>query len=119
MTALATQPRPTDIAAGFRWRDRQGRFNEPREMATRHLFHTISMIWNHVMPEDAATHEFRRYQFSAFYTPAYMKNAVRVMLAELLTRSDLTGSQRERLNWMRAYVTAQDVEDAAAARMLA
>jgi hypothetical protein len=111
MNALATHTRTTAVATGFRWRDRQGQFHEPRDMETRHLFHTVSMIWNHVMPDDAATHEFRRYQFSPFYTASYMQRAVRALLAELLTRTDLTGAQRQRLSWMRAYITAQSVEE--------
>lgn len=104
--ALKTQ-RDTTVGEPFKWRMSGGGKVAPADMETSHLFHTISMIWNHSMPEDAATHAYFRYRFDAAKYPAhYMRLAVVVMLPELLARPNLTAKMRARLDFMAAYVAA-------------
>jgi len=107
MSAIARKS-TQDVEPAFRWRDRDGGFHDPSGMETRHLFHTVSMIWNHVMPPEAATHDFQRYSFSPFYTEDYMRSAVRAMLPELLGRDDLTAAWRHRIDFMRGWMLSQE-----------
>lgn len=107
MNAIARKT-TQEVARPFQWRDRQGGFHDPRSMDTRHLFHSVSMIWNHVMPPEAATHDFQRYSFSSFYTDDYMRSAVRAMLPELLGRDDLTAAWRRRIKFMRGWMLSQE-----------
>lgn len=93
-----------EVASTWRWRDRFGNFHHPVEMETRHLFHTISMIWNHVMPIDARTHDYRKYNFSSFYSEHYMRIGVRAILRELLNRNDRTSAMEFRLKFMASYL---------------
>ena len=96
-------------AEGFRWRTREGQRLDPCNMDTRHLFNTISMIWNHVMPADAATHSYRAYSFGPTYTQAYLTAAIITMLPELLSRS-LTNFQKDRLLFMYRYLNRHGVK---------
>lgn len=95
---IASMPAPA-----FKWRDREGIFHAIDKMETRHLFYTLCMIWNHSMPEEAATHEYKRYSFSAFYTPAYMEQAIKSIMPELFKRKDLQAGQLKTLEGMAAY----------------
>lgn len=94
-------------AEAFRWRDRFGTFHPIDKMETRHLFHTLSMIWNHTMPDDAKTHDHRRYHFSLFYTVDYMRRAIFAIVPELETRPNLAGSWRLRIQFMKDYLAGK------------
>lgn len=89
---------------GFKWKDSQGNFWKPEEMETSHLFHVLNMIWNHSMPEDARSPNYRKYAFGPFYSPNYMKEALRNIIPELLSRNDLIQTWKDRLNFMREYL---------------
>jgi hypothetical protein len=73
-------------------------------METRRLVHTISMIWNHRMPEVCHTHEFKRYRFGPEYTEAYLKTAVIAMLREAYSREDRQPWMDQRLEFMRQWL---------------
>lgn len=91
-------------ALSFRWRSSDGKRQYPQDMATRHLFNTVVMIWNHTMPDDAKTHNYQVYSFNPFiYTPDYMMTAICVMLPVLLNRRDLTPFMKSRLDFMASY----------------
>lgn len=92
----------------FRWRTRQNERLAPKHMRTGHLFNTVSMIWNHVMPDDAATHNFNQYAFGPTYTHQYLTQAIVAMLPELLSR-DLTTFQKERLLFMYRYLNKNGI----------
>lgn len=77
-------------ALNWQWKDTNDNFHHPRDMETRHVFFTLRMIWNHVVPKEMQIEPFKRYRFSSFYTQEYMEEAVRVLSAELSTRNDLT-----------------------------
>lgn len=91
--------------APFQWRSADGSRHVPAEMLSRHLFHTVVMIWNHGMPPDAATHDYVRHRFNPeTHGPEYLRLAVAMMLPELLTRRDLAPWMLARLAFMQAYL---------------
>lgn len=102
--------RSTDLGPLYRWRSKDGEFWDPRKMKTSHLFHTVSMIWNHVMPEDARTHNYRRYEFGPFYTKAYLKISAYKLMMELFRRTDRTAAMDQRLQHMHRYLQGVSVD---------
>lgn len=109
------KPKGQEVAAPFAWRTRDGRFVPVNEMRTGHLFYTLQMIWNHTMPLDAKTHVYKRYRFENFYTQDYMMRAVQAIIPEVLKRNDLQPFQLERVLFMAAYVTRNDLKIESAA----
>jgi hypothetical protein len=74
-------------------------------MVTRHLHNTLVMIWHHTMPEAARVREYyRAYSFGPFYTKEYMLQAVRVMMAELVSRGDMRPEWLAELHKMDEYL---------------
>jgi len=73
----------------FQWRDRRGEFHDVSQMASRHLFYTLKMIWNHSAPEEFKIEPYKRYYFSPFYTQEYIEQAVRAMISELTRRKNI------------------------------
>lgn len=102
MTSLVRQQ--SELTA-FRWRDRDSKLHRVSEMRTAHVFYVLRMIWNHSMPEEARTHNYRRYRFDSSYTVEYMQEAARVMLAELERRDDLDPALTSQLCHMREWAT--------------
>lgn len=105
---LVPTPTSTSLPAplrDWRWRTQEGLMLRPCIMETRHLHHTLVMIWHHTMSEDARLRPYyRRYSFGPFYSKEYMRQAVRVMFAELVSRTDLTAKQIDELRRMRDYL---------------
>ena len=99
--------KPAEI---FHWRDSKGVFHTPQSMATRHLFCTLRMIWNHRMPEEAKTHNYIKYKFGAFYTRRYMLQAVEELAFELKKRTDLTEDNLTTFARMIAWLKANGTE---------
>ena len=73
---------------GFQWLDQYGQRHYPKNMETRHLFYTLRMIWNHSAPEELKLKPYIKHTFSTFYTPEYMRNAIKALMAELSKRDD-------------------------------
>ena len=88
----------------FKWRDRKGNFHAPRDMETHHLFFTLRMIWNHSAPEELKILPYKKYAFSSFYTPQYVREAVRYLCRELSLRTDLTPYFRRCLVHMQSVL---------------
>ena len=89
----------------WRWRTQDGTMLRPSVMVTRHLHHTLVMIWHHTMPEAARVRQYYvAYSFSAFYTKEYMLQAVRVMMAELVSRDDMRPEWLAELRKMDEYL---------------
>lgn len=89
----------------WRWRTQDGLMLRPCIMATRHLHHTLVMIWHHTMPEAARVRPYyRRYSFGPFYTETYMRQAVQVMASELSARTDMEPKWLDELRRMREYL---------------
>lgn len=79
------------VTRSFTWKDRSGVFHSPREMSTRHIFMTLMVIWNHVMPEEVRIYRSGRwvhhaYKMSAYYSDLYLATAIVELAAELFTR---------------------------------
>lgn len=108
MTALVSR-QPTDIDKPWMWRDRQGQFHRPQDMATRHLFYTLRMIWNHSMPLPARLLPYKSYEFTQFYTNSYMQTAVGRLTRELATRRDITPSWKRDLEHMINWLTTHQL----------
>jgi len=89
------------VLAPFEWKQAGDRpFLRIDMMATSHLFNVLRMIWNHTAPEQYQLTPFKRYSFGAFYTPEYMAEAVRSMIAELRTRSNISSYEQAGLTHM-------------------
>jgi hypothetical protein len=89
----------------WRWKTQDGLMLRPCIMETRHLHHTLVMIWHHTMPEEARVRPYyRTYSFGTFYTDSYMHQAIRVMAYELANRSDLLPEWRTELRKMQEYL---------------
>lgn len=89
------------VLAPFEWKQAGERgFLRIDQMATSHLYNVLRMIWNHTAPEPMRLTPFKRYNFSSFYTPEYMAEAVRAMVAELKTRTNINSYERVGLTYM-------------------
>jgi hypothetical protein len=98
--------RRTEIDTTWRWRDRHGERHAPDQMETRHIFHTLKMIWNNMVPREYHVgHNVRLYNFGPHYTKDYMVQAVYQMGHQLAKRS-LTAEQMEIMRQMYSYFTA-------------
>lgn len=92
------------VALPFRWRDKTGNFHPIDKMNTHHLFNTFRMIWNHSMREEGRSRSYTHYSFGKFYTPAYMRDAVRHIAPELLKREDIAPAHLMELNYFIDYL---------------
>lgn len=72
-------------------------------MRTGHLFNTIAMLWHHFMPPEARLYAHKRYRMGERFTPEYTEEALRVLLAELMSRDDMTPFQRRSLEKMAGF----------------
>lgn len=95
---------------GFLWktsRNQGGEYLAPKDMATHHLFFTLRMIWNHTMPEDARSVNYKQYQFGPSYTKEYLVEAIKALTYELATRQDMQTAWLEELarmiGWLKIY----------------
>lgn len=89
----------------WRWRTQDGLMLRPCVMETRHLHHTLVMIWHHTMPKEARVREYyRQYSFGRFYTDTYMRQAITVMSHELASRDDLRPEWKGELRKMKEYL---------------
>lgn len=93
-----------DIAAGWQWRSKDGRFTRPEDMETRHLFHTLRMIWNNTMLAAMRVGNVRLYHFGPHYTTTYLADAVCYIGNELLARPDMTPEQRAQIDQMARHI---------------
>lgn len=94
------------IIPHWRWKTNNGPLMRPADMETRHLHHTLVMIWHHTMPEEARVRpQYRLYSFGPFFTREYMLQAVQEMAAELSARDDLTPQWKDELRRMKAYLS--------------
>lgn len=90
-------------AKDFKWRMNGGEFIAPRDMKTSHLFYTLRMIWNHVVPHDKRLTPYKNYKFASVYTAEYMREAVTMLTQELSGRSELTERMIRDLEWIYVF----------------
>ena len=111
MTFLRRNQRPpTSPTVPFKWRDRDGHFHHPSTMPTRHLFYTVRIIWNNKMPQEARFPDAKLYEFSAFYTDVYLKQAIAELVRELTRRDNLEGPWKAQLRFMYEYLRDNPLE---------
>lgn len=108
MQLTAPPPKAVPVET-FRWRDRAGNLHAPSTMATRHLFFTLRMIWNHTMPASARL-PGNLYTFSSYYKPDYMKDAIRALTAELATREDMQPDWKDQLTFMLEWLAIRQIQ---------
>ncbi|ATN95005.1 hypothetical protein [Leptospira phage LE3] len=92
-----------EIKKAFQWRSREGKFYYPKDMATRHLFYTWLMIWNHSAPKEQKVMGYKSYTFAKFYTPEYMFEAFKQTYFELKSRDDLALQFKEIVEKIESY----------------
>lgn len=92
-------------AHSFQWRNSSLKMLYPKDMTTDHLYNVFVMIWNHTMPDDAATHDYVRYDFDNYYTMNYMKEAIFAIFPVLMARDNMTDHQLHVLGWIERYLT--------------
>ena len=74
---------------GFMWLDQNGGCRAPAQMTTHHLFYSIKMMWNHLVPQEYKIIPYIRYGLNPKrFTEKYCKLAVHELSKELLTRED-------------------------------
>ena len=76
------------LVKGFIWIDQMGIPHTMESMTTHHLFYSIRMIWNHIVPLELQVKPFKQYNLSSRFTEKFCKRAVNALLAELKTRDD-------------------------------
>ncbi len=73
----------------FMWEDGQGEFHAPAQMSTRHLFYTVKMLWNHIVPAELRLIPFKQYKLRPpRFNNEYCKTAVSELYKELMSRDD-------------------------------
>jgi hypothetical protein len=96
---------------GWRWRDRNGVMHLPSGMLTRHLFHTLRMLWNNSVPAHMRVGSVRLYRFDPHLYPRYyLREAVVHIGRELLSRKDLVRSERDQVNEMASWFAYADFD---------
>ena len=71
----------------FLWKDRHGRLHDPKDMETRHLFYTFRMLWNHTMPENMRSANYKRWRLHM--SEDYIKQAIKHIGMALSERTDI------------------------------
>lgn len=105
------EQKPKQLANPFRWRDRHGQFHDLHKMETRHLHYTLRMIWNNFMSIDAQFPNANLYEFNAFYTDEYFKQAIVNLAKELSTRNNLTAQWKRELQAMQDYLQKHNLNE--------
>lgn len=98
------------VATPWTWRTQQGNFMLPSEMETRHLFYTLRMIWNHKMPEVARFPAYQQYEFSAFYTDVYFRQAILFLTEELAQRDNMIPQWKADLDHMITWLARYQLQ---------
>ena len=106
---LDLEKRALSTAYKFEWKDRNNNFYYVEDMATRHLFYTLRMIWNHVMPKEARLLPYKMYKFGEFYTEVYLIDAIINIYYELIKRPDIMPAWRADLEHMYNYVNLHNI----------
>lgn len=103
--AIRPHTEPPANLRDWRWRTQKGEMLRPCIMETRHLHHTLVMIWHHNMPEEARVRPYyRAYSFGSFYTDDYMRQAIWVMARELSGRDDMRPEWKAELQKMQEHL---------------
>ena len=91
----------------FRWRDRHGYLQSPKSMDTQRLYDTTLNVWCHLAPKEQRF-PGRQHTWSAFYTPKYMHQALKVLALELSTRPDMRPGKKKIFDQMVEWAQAKN-----------
>ncbi len=89
-----------EIIAEPVWKTLNDKFIPISQMDTHHLFYTVRMIWNHVVPKKFKLYSMYEYTFSSWYTKERLQQALCNMLFTLAQRSDIKSTWKAQLNYM-------------------
>lgn len=81
-----------EIEKEFCWIDGYGGKHDLCNMETSHLYYSLRMCWNHLVPKDIGIQPIKEYDFSAnkVYTHDFFKRAIKAIPEELSNRNNMT-----------------------------
>lgn len=80
------------------WLTSAGRKTKIEEMDTCHLFYTLRLVWNTLMPRPLSVGTYKAVYFQPdLYTPEYWTSVLPDMYSELQSRSDLPARYKKQL----------------------
>lgn len=87
----------------FKWTCHDGREMRPAKMQTTHLFYSVRMVFNALVPKEHRI-EGKVWMLSPHRPPGYWRQALIIMLQELSTRHDLPTYMMHQLFQMQLSV---------------
>lgn len=90
--------------SNFRWQTQEGEVLTLDEMSTWHVFNSLKMIWNHIVPQPCRFIPYKPYAAKYFRTRGKWKWAVSNLYMELIARPDKTPTMDNVLKQMARYV---------------
>lgn len=84
----------------FVWNDAFGKSYPVGNMDTHHLFYSVRMLWNHLLPAHVQMKPFKKKAIGNPHSE-YWKQAMAVMWRVLLDRKDITPKFQEGIDIMR------------------
>lgn len=103
-----SKTRPYEVDEGFRWLTMDCRLLRPCEMATSHLFNSVKMMWNHMLPKQFQILPFTEYKGVYQWTKGETRIAIKNLLHELMNRSDRTEGMNDALRRMMQHLSQVD-----------
>lgn len=83
---------------GSKWIKSDGTAQNLADMPTCHLFYTLRLVWNSMMPRPLSVGTFKSVLFRPdLYTPEYWRSCLPAMFEELHSRTDLPTRYKEQL----------------------
>ncbi len=94
------------IEEPFVWTMHDGTEIAPAAMDTPHVFHSLRMVWNHVVPPALRLEPFRYWAGVSTWPADELRGAFDAFLAELDRRKDVTLEQQSEVTHMRRHASA-------------
>lgn len=92
------------VKGEFRWLTRDGTRYRPDEMATHHLFYTLRVLWNHLVPARYVILPLNSYAFGPEYTSEYLRDALFYLYEEAHARKVVSPRLQKQLAFMMNYI---------------
>jgi hypothetical protein len=86
-----------DIENPFVWKTHKGITYYPEQMETPHLFYSVRMLFNNVVPAPYRVGEFKSYPDIKTWSPGYLYAAMYALASELFNREDLDSDLADQL----------------------
>src|SRR5205814_2242357 len=91
----------------FIWRTHKGEQLKLQDMLTAHLYNSLQMVFNHVVPKKYKLEPFKKWSGIDRWKPNYRNNAIRYFLVELekrKKRNHLGSLKRKELNGLEHMI---------------